>query len=135
MSDIGLILNGLLGVLLVGALVLGWRLEGRLKALRASHQSFKEAVEDLDRDGSGRGVAPIVELARRPHDVLRATQSGGGEGVDHAEVRVLTEAGGDEERLVAAKEVEVVAVVEVAVAGPDGGDRFGDLVDGQVVKR
>ena len=49
MSDIGLIMNGLLGVLLVGALVLGWRLEGRLKALRASHQSFKEAVEDLDR--------------------------------------------------------------------------------------
>jgi hypothetical protein len=49
MSDIGLIMNGLLGVLLIGALALGWRLEGRLKALRASHQSFKEAVEDLDR--------------------------------------------------------------------------------------
>ena len=49
MSDIGLILNGLLGVLLVGALVIGWRLEGRLKALRASHQSFTDAVGDLDR--------------------------------------------------------------------------------------
>ena len=49
MSDIGLILNGLLGVLLVGALVIGWRLEGRLKALRASHQSFAQAVADLDR--------------------------------------------------------------------------------------
>ena len=49
MSDIGLIMNVLLGVLLVGALFLGWRLEGRLKALRASHQSFSKAVEDLDR--------------------------------------------------------------------------------------
>jgi hypothetical protein len=49
MSDIGLILNGLLGVLLVGALFIGWRLEGRLKALRASHQSFTDAVQDLDR--------------------------------------------------------------------------------------
>src|ERR1700682_3495351 len=49
MSDIGLIMNALLGVLLVGALFLGWRLEGRLKALRASHQSFSKAVEDLAR--------------------------------------------------------------------------------------
>jgi hypothetical protein len=49
MSDIGLIMNGLLGVLLVGALFLGWRLERRLKTLRASHQSFTRAVEDLDR--------------------------------------------------------------------------------------
>jgi hypothetical protein len=49
MSDIGLILNGFLGVLLVGALILGWRLEQRLKTLRASHQSFAQAVGDLDR--------------------------------------------------------------------------------------
>jgi hypothetical protein len=49
MSDIGLIMNGLLGVLLLGALVVGWRLEGRLKALRASHKSFTDAVQDLDR--------------------------------------------------------------------------------------
>ena len=49
MSDIGLILNGLLGVLLLGALALGWRLEGRLKALRASQGAFIRAVEDLDR--------------------------------------------------------------------------------------
>ena len=61
MSDIGLILNGLLGVLLVGALVLGWRLEGRLKALRASHQSFKEAVEDLDR-AAGRAEQGLADL-------------------------------------------------------------------------
>ena len=46
MSDIALIMNALLGALLVGALFVGWRLEGRLKALRASHQSFSQAVED-----------------------------------------------------------------------------------------
>ena len=49
MSDIALIMNGLLGVLLIGALLVGWRLEQRLKALRASHQSFTEALGDLDR--------------------------------------------------------------------------------------
>jgi hypothetical protein len=49
MSDIGLIMNGLLGLLLVGALLMGWRLESRLKVLRASHESFTKAVEDLDR--------------------------------------------------------------------------------------
>ena len=49
MSDIGLIMNGFLGVLLTGALVLGWRLESRLKVLRASHESFTQAVGDLDR--------------------------------------------------------------------------------------
>jgi len=49
MSDVGLILNGFLGLLLIGALVLGWRLDLRLKALRASHQSFAQAVGDLDR--------------------------------------------------------------------------------------
>ncbi len=52
MSDIALMMNGLLGVLLVGALFVGWRLEGRLKALKASHQSFAQAVEDLDRAAS-----------------------------------------------------------------------------------
>jgi hypothetical protein len=49
MSDIGLILNALLGLLLVGALLMGWRLESRLKVLKASHQSFTKAVDDLDR--------------------------------------------------------------------------------------
>jgi hypothetical protein len=49
MSAIAMIMNGLLGVLLIGALFVGWRLEGRLKALRASHLSFARAVEDLDR--------------------------------------------------------------------------------------
>jgi hypothetical protein len=61
MSDIGLIMNVLLGALLVGALFLGWRLEGRLKALRASHQSFSKAVEDLDR-AAGRAEQGLADL-------------------------------------------------------------------------
>jgi hypothetical protein len=61
MSDIGLIMNGVLGALLIGALAVGWRLEGRLKALRASHQSFTRAVEDLDR-AAGRAEQGLADL-------------------------------------------------------------------------
>ena len=79
MSDIALIMNGLLGVLLIGALLVGWRLEQRLKALRASHQSFTEALGDLDRaaaraeqgladlraatDAAGQSLAARIERA------------------------------------------------------------------------
>jgi hypothetical protein len=61
MSDIGLIMNAVLGLLLVGALFMGWRLEQRLKALRASHQSFSRAVEDLDR-AAGRAEQGLADL-------------------------------------------------------------------------
>ena len=49
MSNIALIMNLSLGGLLLVALMLGWRLERRLKALRDSHKSFALAVGDLDR--------------------------------------------------------------------------------------
>ena len=52
MSAVALILNLLLGVLLMAALGLGWRLERRLKALRDSQTAFTEAVGDLDRAAS-----------------------------------------------------------------------------------
>ena len=61
MSDIALIMNALLGALLVGALFVGWRLEGRLKALKASHQSFAQAVADLDR-AAGRAEQGLADL-------------------------------------------------------------------------
>ena len=48
MSIIALSMNILLGVLLVGALIMGWRLERRLKALRSGHDDFARAVADLD---------------------------------------------------------------------------------------
>ncbi len=49
MSLIALAMNGFLAVLLIAALVFGWRLERRLKALRDSHEGFAKAVTELDR--------------------------------------------------------------------------------------
>ena len=48
MSNVGLILNLLLAVLLVATLVMGWRLNRRLTALRDSHEGFALAVRELD---------------------------------------------------------------------------------------
>ncbi len=48
MSPIALILNLALGALLVGAIILGQRLDKRLRALRDSHNSFAKAVSELD---------------------------------------------------------------------------------------
>lgn len=48
MTIVPLLMNTLLGALLIAALVFGWRLERRLKALKASHESFAKAVADLD---------------------------------------------------------------------------------------
>lgn len=49
MSTIAFAMNGFLAVLLIAALVFGWRLERRLKALRDSHAGFAQAVTDLDK--------------------------------------------------------------------------------------
>lgn len=48
MSIIGIGLNLLLAALILAALGMGWRLNGRLKALRDSHDGFARAVADLD---------------------------------------------------------------------------------------
>ncbi len=48
MSIVALSMNVLLGLLLVAALGMGWRLERRLKALRTGHDDFAKAVADLD---------------------------------------------------------------------------------------
>ena len=54
--------------------------------------------------------------------------------VRDAEVGVLPQAG-DEEQLVAARmTVEVVTIVEVAVAGSDLADRLGHLMDRKIVQ-
>ncbi len=49
MSPVSLVMNLLLAVLLLLALGFGWRLERRLKALKAGHADFTKAVADLDR--------------------------------------------------------------------------------------
>jgi hypothetical protein len=48
MSPIALTLNLALGALLIGAMILGQRLDKRLRALRESHNSFAKAVSELD---------------------------------------------------------------------------------------
>jgi hypothetical protein len=48
MSLIGLAMNLLLAGLLVAALMMGWRLNRRLKALRDSHDGFATAVAELN---------------------------------------------------------------------------------------
>ena len=48
MSLVAFAMNGFLAVLLIAALVFGWRLERRLKALRDSHEGFAKAVKELD---------------------------------------------------------------------------------------
>jgi hypothetical protein len=72
MSDIALIVNGVLGVLLLCALFVGWRLEGRLKALKASHASFAQAVGDLDRAAARaeQGLADLRAATDEAAEVL-----------------------------------------------------------------
>jgi predicted exporter len=60
-SAIGVPLNALLVALLAAALVLGWRLDRRLKALKAAHASFLEAVRQLDQT-IARARAGLAEL-------------------------------------------------------------------------
>jgi len=61
MSPVSLAMNLLLAVLLLLALGFGWRLERRLKALKAGHADFTKAVADLDR-AAMRASAGLAEL-------------------------------------------------------------------------
>jgi len=61
MSPISLVMNLLLAFLLLLALGLGWRLERRLKALKAGQADFAKAVADLDR-AAMRAQAGLAEL-------------------------------------------------------------------------
>jgi len=107
MIDIGLIMNALLGVLLVGALFLGWRLEGRLKALRASHQSFSQAVGDLDRAAARaeQGLADLRAATDEAADTLAARIDRAGHLAGRLE-KLTAEAEGVHTRLVTAPRLE-----------------------------
>jgi len=103
MSDIALIMNALLGALLVGALFVGWRLEGRLKALKASHQSFAQAVADLDR-AAARAEQGLADL-RAATDEAAESLAGRIErakGLSASLERLTEEAAAAEARLAAA---------------------------------
>jgi chromosome segregation ATPase len=74
-----LTLNLTLGVLLVGAMILGLRLDRRLRALRESHLSFAKAVSELDQ-AALRTQAGLQELKATAEGV-RADLA---ERIDHA---------------------------------------------------
>jgi hypothetical protein len=107
MSEIGLMMNGLLAILLLGALAVGWRLEGRLKALKASHQSFSRAVEDLDRAAARaeQGLADLRAATDEAAESLAARVERAGHLVQRLE-KLTAEAERAEARLLVAPRPE-----------------------------
>ncbi len=107
MTTAALALNLLLALLLVAALVMGWRVERRLKALRASHDGFARAVADLDAaaaraeqgladlraatDEASESLADRINKAKTLVAKLDERIEGGAQTVQHA-ARLATEA-------------------------------------------
>jgi hypothetical protein len=95
MSIIGLAMNSLLAALLLAALVMGWRLNRRLKALRDSHDGFAVAVAELNTAAARaeQGLADLRAATDEAVDILgdriekgRATAAKLERLIDHAEV-------------------------------------------------
>jgi hypothetical protein len=74
MSLLALSMDIFLAVLLIAALVMGVRLNARLKALRQSHEGFARAIVDLNDAAvrAERGLAGLREAATETHDSLLA---------------------------------------------------------------
>ena len=74
MSPVAIGLDILLAALLCGALAMGWKLNGRLKALRASQADFARAVVELDTAAARAesGLAALQAAAEEAHDSLLA---------------------------------------------------------------
>ena len=72
MSIIGMGMDVLLAILLCAALVFGWRLEKKLRALKNGQEAFAQAVRELD--GAARraesGLAHLREATDEAHDSL-----------------------------------------------------------------
>lgn len=73
MTAIGLIMNLLLAVLLLAALGMGMRLNGRLKSLRDSHEGFATAVRDLNAAAARaeQGLADLRSASDEALDILQ----------------------------------------------------------------
>ena len=72
MSAIAIGLNLMLAGLLAAALMMGFRLNGRLKALRESHEGFAKAVAELDAAAARaeQGLADLRAATDEAHDAL-----------------------------------------------------------------
>ncbi len=77
MNMTSLIMEMVLMALLVVALLFGWRLDKRLKALRAAHEGFAQAVHDLD------------NAAIRAHNSLKELRGHADESQDLLHGRIL----------------------------------------------
>ena len=110
----------------------------RSQAMPCSFSSSAEAqalqrLEHLDLEGTDRGVHAVAELPRRAHHAVAVAALHAGEGVLGGQVRVLAQPHHHEQLVGRGVQVEVVAVVEVAVAGGDVANRLAGLVDREVV--
>ncbi len=72
MSIIAIGMNLMLAGLLTAALMMGYRLNGRLKALRDSHDGFAKAVSELDAAAARaeQGLADLRAATDEAHDAL-----------------------------------------------------------------
>ena len=72
MSAIAIGMNLMLAGLLTVALIMGYRLNARLKALRESHEGFARAVADLDAAAARaeQGLADLRAATDEAHDAL-----------------------------------------------------------------
>jgi hypothetical protein len=92
-----------------------------------------ERLEHLDVERAHGEIRPIGQRLRRPHDVLRVAPPHVDERVDHAQVRVLAEPEDGGPLSAGRVHVEVVAVVEIAIAGPRMRDQFRCLMNRKIV--
>ncbi len=92
-----------------------------------------ERLEHLDVERAHGKIRPILKRLRRSHDVLRPAEPHVDERVDHAQVRVLAEPENGGPLGADRVHVEVVAVVEIAIAGPRMCDELRRLMNGKIV--
>ena len=99
-------------------------IEGEVVVVGLEHEAqARERLEHLHAEGADGVVHAVAELSRCPHHVVPAPAADDREGVLHREVRVLAHPHHQEQLVARTVEVEVVAIVEIAIAGsrvPDG---------------
>jgi hypothetical protein len=91
MSIVAISMNVLLGVLLVAAMVFGWRLERQLKRLRDGHENFAKAVGELDVAAARAqaGLATLREATQEAEAHLAARIEAAQALADHLDKAVL----------------------------------------------
>ena len=92
-----------------------------------------KGTNHLDAERTDAGVHPVPQLTRGPNHPVIAARHHDRERVLHRQVRVLAQTEDQQRFAVVGMAVEVVAVVEVAVARRGVTNRLGGLVDREVV--